>query len=267
MPESDFPLIFQNQNMEKIENIYVFCDRWCERCAFGARCNAYAAREEIRKPENLMTDDEKNKLFWEDVESKLIDVISEIKEKASAGGIDLSVFEGVSTKAKFDLFQRKAVNNMVLKAGRLYEDKVDDFLDDSAEAGRIAMDELQSGSIFKITDTSLPKTEKQVANDMISIIMRYQLLLYLKLSRAYYSKGRELEDASVPNTSGESIGTAKVALSLISRSMVAWQRLAKYFPEQAAEIDDILFLLMRMKNHLESEFPLAIAFVRPGFDE
>jgi hypothetical protein len=253
--------------MEKIENIYAFCDRWCERCAFGSRCEAFAAPKKIRKPENMLADDEMNRTFWENLEIRLDEVTRKIEEKAADRDVDLSVFEGVSTKAKFDLFQRKAINNMVLKAGRLYEDKVDDFLDERAEAGQIAMEALQQGSVFKITSESLSDTDKQDANDGIAIVMRYQLQLYLKLSRAYYSRGREQEERTEKSEVIESDGTVKVALMLINRSLVAWDDLQRYFPEQTSEIDEILFLLARMKSHLEEEFPQALGFIRPGFDE
>ncbi len=252
--------------MEKIENIYAFCDRWCERCAFGLRCEAFAASEKVRNPENMLTDDEKNRIFWENLERRLDEVSRKIEEKAADRDVDLSVFEGVSTKAKFDLFQRKAINNMVLKAGRLYEDKVDDFLDERAEAGQIAMEALQQGSVFQMTSESLSDTDKQDANDGIAIVMRYQLQLYLKLSRAYYSRGREQEEGAEKAEVIESDGTVKVALILINRSLIAWEGLQKYFPEQALEIDEILFLLARMKSHLEKEFPQALGFIRPGFD-
>ena len=253
---------------KKIENIYAFCDRWCERCAFGARCEAFAANEAIRKPENLVADDEKNRLFWERTEADLPEALLYIDQKAQEKKADLKDFPGISTRAKFDLFQRKAVNNMVLKAGRRYEDLVDDFLDEAADAGKIAMDELQPGSVFKLTDDRFAEEKKQEANDLIAVVMRYQLQLYLKLSRAYYSRGREEEEGET--TAGgmtESDGTAKVCLLLINRSLAAWHGLLEFFPDKADDINEILFLLVRMKNRLEEEFPRAYQFVRPGFDE
>ncbi|UBM63325.1 hypothetical protein LA303_04955 [Candidatus Sulfidibacterium hydrothermale] len=253
--------------MSKIPSVYAYCDRWCERCAFGARCEAFAADATLRKPENLEADDEKNRVFWKILEETLPETLEYVRRTATEKDADLQDFPGISTRAKFDLFQRKAVNNMVLKAGRKYEDSVDDFLDDRADAGEIAIDELQPGSIFKLVNDHFSEKEKQNANDLISVIMRYQLQLYLKLSRAYYSKGREEE--SEENVSGpkESDGTAKVCLLLIHRSMVAWRGLQKYFPGKKEDIDEILFLLMRMKNRLEEEFPEAQNFIRPGFDE
>ena len=253
---------------KKIENIYAFCDRWCERCAFGARCDAFAANEAIRKPETLEADDEKNRIFWERIEADLPEAMLYLDQKAQEKKADLKDFPGISTRAKFDLFQRKAVNNMVLKAGRKYEDRVDDFLDEAADAGKIAMDELQPGSVFKLTDENLAADKKQNANDLIAVVMRYQLQLYLKLSRAYYSRGREEEgEQKVAGGRRESDGTARVCLLLIDRSLSAWHGLLEFFPEKADAIDEILFLLVRMKNRLEEEFPRAYQFVRPGFDE
>ena len=253
---------------KKIENIYAFCDRWCERCAFGARCEAFAANEAIRKPENLEADDEKNSLFWEKIEADLPEALLYLDKKAQEKKADLYDFPGISTRAKFDLFQRKAVNNMVLKAGRKYEDLVDDFLDEAADVGKIAMDELQPGSVFKLTDDRFGEEKKQAANDLIAVVMRYQLQLYLKLSRAYYSRGREQEEGkTTAEGMTESDGTAKVCLLLINRSLAAWHGLLDFFPEKADAIDEILFLLVRMKNRLEEEFPRAYQFIRPGFDE
>ncbi len=253
--------------MQKIPNIYAFCDRWCERCPFGMRCEAFAAPAEIRKPENMEADDETNRLFWEKLEGRLPETLRYITQAAHEKEAVLNDFPGISTRAKFDLFQRKAVNNMVLKAGRRYEDMVDDFLDDRAEAGEIAMDEFKPGSVFKISHALLSPDKKRQADDLLSVVMRYQLQLYLKLSRTYYSKGREEEEKPSGTGPTGSDGTAKVCLLLINRSLSAWHGLMEFFPASADEILEILFLLVRMKNRLEAEFPLAGQFRRPGFDE
>jgi len=253
--------------MKTIPSVYAYCDRWCERCAFGARCEAFAADATVRKPENMEADDEHNRVFWTKLEESLPATLKYIEQTAKEKNADLYDFPGISTRAKFDLFQRKAVNNMVLKAGRKYEDRVDDFLDDRADAGEIAMDEWQPGSVFKLVNNRFSDSEKERANNLLAVVMRYQLQLYLKLSRAYYSKGREEEAGETIQEPKESDGTAKVCLVLIQRSMLAWRGLQNYFPDQKDEIDETLFLLMRMKNRLENEFPEAWNFVRPGFDE
>ncbi len=253
--------------MEKIQNIYAFCDRWCERCPFGSQCEAFAADPAVRKPENMVADDEINRLFWENILSQLPQTLQYVQHRAKEKNAALDDFPGISTRAKFDLFQRKAVNNMVLKAGRKYEDLVDDFLDEQAEAGTLAMNELQPGSVFKIQGGRFSETEIERGNDLLAVIMRYQLQLYLKLSRAYYAKGREAEEAAVSDDGAlPSDGTAKVCITLINRSLVAWHGLLHFFPEQTGQVDEILFLLMRIRYRLQQEFPNAQTFVRPGFD-
>ena len=253
--------------LDKIANIYLYCDRWCERCAFGNRCEAFAANETYRKKENMQADDEKNRLFWEDIESKMDGVFHELEEKARVLGKDLTVFEGLSKAKKFDLFQRKAVSNDVLKAGRKYEDLVDDWLDAMADKGVLKMMEFLPGSVFRVAADDFTEDEKNHANSLIEVIMRYQLQIYLKLSRLYYTLGKESEEDWNSGDEMASDVTAKMVLHIIRRSLVAWSGLMKYFPDgDGHALLDISLLLMRMKNRLEMEFPHADMAVRPGFD-
>ena len=254
--------------MNKIANIYLYCDRWCERCAFGSRCEAYAADEAYRDKENMPADDEKNRLFWEEIEGKTGGVLSELEKKATALGKDLNEFEGLSKAKKFDLFQRRAVSNDVLKAGRKYEDLVDDWLDNMAEKGVLKMMEFLPGSVFRVAADDFSNDEKDRANSLIEVVMRYQLQIYLKLSRLYYTLGKEAEEGGEAGDEVASDATAKMVLQIIRRSLVAWSGLMSYFPDgDDHALLEIALLLMRMKNRLEREFPHADAVVRPGFDE
>ncbi len=253
---------------DKIANIYVFCDRWCERCAYGSRCEAYAADETIRKKEMLQADDEKNRLFWESIHLSMQTVFPKIEAIATNEHVDLDIFEGLSKGKKFDLFQHKAVNNEVLKAGRKYEDAVDDWLDTMADEGELKMMEFLPGSVFRVNSDVLPEADKNRTNNLVEIVMRYQLQIYLKLSRLYYTRGREMEEGqNGKNDSNASNGAAKMVLELINRSVVAWWGILQFFPSQKKSIHDMLFLLMRLKKRIEKEFPQANEFIRPGFDE
>ncbi len=253
-------------NKTIIPNIYVFCDRWCERCAFGAHCEAYAANDAVRKPENLEADDLKNRLFWKALEQQLPGVISAAEKEAGQQDVNLLEFEGLSKGKKFDLFQHKAVNNEVLKAGRKYEDAVDDWLDEQAEKGLIKMMEFLPGSVFRVNQESLPGEEKTQINELIEVIMRYQLQIYLKISRLYYTHGQESE-AQEPTQTHAADGAAKMVLELINRSLVAWWNLRMFFTDSQKETLEIVFLLMRIKKRIEKEFPGSAEFIRPGLDE
>lgn len=47
---------------EYIRGIYNYCDRWCERCPFTARCENYAYGEETFA--DPASRDPKNAAFW-----------------------------------------------------------------------------------------------------------------------------------------------------------------------------------------------------------
>jgi hypothetical protein len=64
----------------------------------------------------------------------------------------------------------------------------------------------------------------------------------------------------------DSDGSVKVALIAMDRSLTAWGKMYKYFPEKNDMILDMLVLLERLRRKAETEFPNARAFVRPGFD-
>ncbi len=260
-----------------IENIFAYCDRWCERCAFTAKCKGFVNNNNL-PVSDLLKSDEQNRIFWKKTGEILPKAISFIENTAKHNNIDLTVFENIPKQVKFDLFQRKAVSNNVLKAGRQYEDMVDDRIDKEIDNGRIIAVETQLGGAYKINPSVIQAPEQEFINDMISIIMRYQLQLYLKISRAYYSKGISSEVLSIENASDEkdkisddaatdANGTVKALLEMINRSISAWYAYAiKTGTDDDKEIFEIMLLLTRIKNNLISDFPEAMKFIRPGFD-
>jgi hypothetical protein len=78
------------------------------------------------------------------------------------------------------------------------------------------------------------------------------------------SINEELEDVIFER---DSIGSAKIALIGIDRSIGAWGKLQEHFPERTDSILDILIYLDRLRRRLEQLFPQAINFKRPGFDD
>ena len=62
-------------------------------------------------------------------------------------------------------------------------------------------------------------------------------------------------------------GSAKVALLSIDRSIAAWTRLRPHLPDRADDILDLLVMLTRLRRDIESQFPQARDFKRPGFDQ
>ncbi len=258
-----FPLNFKyfckKIKMEKIiPGIYLYCNRWCEMCPFTVRCEAFGADKSFHNGEH----DEKMKQFWQDLESGIAENEERIVALAAEKGISLSEFDEPTQKKDFDLFQKGAKSNLILKAGRDYEDLVDDWFDKALEEYGLAMVETKNGAMPKL-DTILPGNEK--ANQMFEIVLRFQLQVYLKLSRMFYSKGREgaeLEEgveADNPNAVG------KTTLETLKRSFAAWSVIAEKYPEDKM-IFEILILILRLKNNIIAEFPETEKFERLGLD-
>jgi hypothetical protein len=90
--------------------------------------------------------------------------------------------------------------------------------------------------------------------------------IYVKLMRSIRSI---LENSSelLEEYPKDSDGSAKVALIAIDRSMVAWAHMHNYFPSHQAQILSILAHLDRLNNRVETIYPEARNFIRPGFDE
>jgi hypothetical protein len=251
-----------------IENIFAYCDRWCERCAFTSRCRGFVNNENLPVTELLKTD-EKNRQFWENVNAFLPEATTFVKETAQKNNLDLTTFDNIPKQVKFDLFQRKAISNNVLKSGRQYEDMVDDWLDNQMENNCIVAVETRLGGAYKIVSSVISNEEQNFVNDMISVIVRYQLQLYLKISRAYYSKGISAEqNDSNKEAATDANGTVKAVLEMIDRSLSAWYVCnTKIHNGSDEDIFQIMVLLTRIKNNLLSDFPESHKFIRPGFDE
>jgi hypothetical protein len=88
----------------------------------------------------------------------------------------------------------------------------------------------------------------------------------VKLQRALESVRSEAEDDD-DDFPRDSDGSAKVALIGIDRSIAAWKMLNSSFAEEEQTISQLIGSLERLRKSVETQFPQARAFVRPGFDE
>src|SRR5688572_13722223 len=76
-------------NPNFISGIHNYCDRWCERCHFTARCAVYAA-EEADPDNNPLSRDIDNAAFWQKLTSIFKETHEMIVEWAEKNGVDLS---------------------------------------------------------------------------------------------------------------------------------------------------------------------------------
>ena len=101
----------------------------------------------------------------------------------------------------------------------------------------------------------------------LQTIERYRWLIGAKLSRAVGRSGPTKATAPLNlAVQQDSNGSAKVALISIERSEDAWRLLADWMDGSATALT-LADLLAQLRARVESEFPAARLFVRPGFDD
>ncbi len=262
-------------NPKFTSGIYNYCDRWCERCQFTSRCLNFAVSEEHfdssdkstrnYKTEGANKHDLNNAEFWEKLHEMLQITRDMINEMAEREGIDLNAIDEEEFKQREKLREEVVENHECAVMGQEYIDLVNEWFESSDELFEKRAEELNLKVSLELPNEN-PVEEANILSDSIEIIRWYQHQIYVKTSRALHGQIDE-EDELLEDFPKDSDGSAKVALIGIDRSIVAWGILHSNFPEQEDSTLKILLHLERLRKKIESTFPSARAFVRPGFDE
>lgn len=222
-----------------IPNVYRYCDRWCEKCPFSSRCLVYATDQESHV--SLASLEAENEEFWRRQKSYYQEAREMIAGWAREASVDFSrpAFEGKEQR------RRIVDNHPLTKAAKKYGKNTDD-----------GVRELKEG----VNATALGEEALQA----IDVIQWYQYHIAVKIMRAFSERWEGDEEEDLPK---DSDGAAKVALVGIERSIGAWYRLNTIVPMKAVLITHFILQLERLRVEVEREFPGAVRFVRPGFDE
>ena len=147
-----------------------------------------------------------------------------------------------------------------------YITRVDEWFDSNVYIFKDDHIELKAAAA---TDSaqSVPDEDTVTLIDSVEVIRWYQHQMYVKLRRALHSACDEATDDDLDDYPKDSEGSAKVSLIGMDRSISAWGKFIKYFPDEEDGILGIMAHLDRLRRRTETEFPDARAFVRPGFDE
>ena len=247
-----------------ISGIYNYCDRWCERCAFTSRCLTYAMEKEDFG--DIEARDLNNKIFWDNLQVIFQQTIEMITELAKERGIDLNALDIESTSDEISHRLDEAKDHELSLSARYYSGMVDSWFESGYPLFEQRQDELNT--MFKLGISGAdPHAEASEINDAVEVIRWYQHQIYVKLMRAL-TKEESVDSLKEDNTlQSDSDGSALVALIAIDRSVGAWGKLQRYFPEKTNSILDILLHLDRLRRKIEQVFPKARKFKRPGFDD
>jgi hypothetical protein len=233
-------------NLERIDFISEYCDRWCERCAFTTRCSAYAVEAAL-----AMCDGN----FRSALELAVGAPPPRDAAEAARREAFLEEFtDSEPTQLEMDAFVREEQ----ARAERVDESPI--------ETGTARVRTLSHEWIERNQDIVDHSSDPQLG-EAINIARWDVHLIGAKLHRALHGHdrfvhGNPFEDEPVQNDWN---GSAKVALICIGRSAIAWSTIARIASDPDAA--DIAQELHRLKFQVERMFPDAWKFIRPGFDQ
>ena len=242
-----------------IPGIYNYCDRWCERCPQTMRCLNHTLVGKHFGPEAEKYD-LTNEIFWQKLAEMLKLTMDMARETAQEMGIDLDALIDGPEAEPTGHEEEETVVHLLDHLAKHYADQVDAWF----KRDPYGLEMQPTKPHLHLLGSAEQQDEVSV-QDAVDVIRWYQHQIHIKLRRALDSADKGF-DETIDEVPSETDGSAKVALIGIDRSISAWGVLLKLFPDSKAEILQQIRLLKNLRTRVDSEFPKAHSFVRPGFD-
>ena len=248
-----------------IPGIYNYCDRWCERCSFTARCRLYAM--ELESGIDPPAQDMRNAAFWDGLKQSLVHAVELLRNLAEEQGIDLEAAMVEAAQAEQERTPPGEKYQRLSEQADEYHDKANDWFESAGPLFESKGKDLVSHARMALPDRD-PRAEADALNEAVEVIRWYAPQIVAKLGRAAESHADAVaEDEPDEFAESDADGSAKVALIAMDRSLAAWTRLYDALPDAQDALLDLLVALGRLRQAAEALFPNARSFVRPGFDE
>ena len=256
-----------------IAGIFNYCDRWCERCPFTARCRLFADEAELRAEMETADleepDDADNAAFWSAVDEAAQQMLDFADDATSDFDKE---YEERESKLE-ELTER----DPLVRLSHDYGMEVTGWLAEHEK--QLPTEEVQ---LRDQRDCVTPA-------EAIEVVAWHHFQIGVKLARATRGRFEAVEEAAEAGETWDTgieweeddeddidlaqihqhdaDGSAKVALIGIERSLGAWTILRTALPEQDAQIQVFQRQLARLRRLLDAAFPAARTFRRPGFDD
>jgi hypothetical protein len=234
------------QDPALIPGIYNYCHHRCEQCAFTGRC--YSFREEQREAH-----DHPERSLVDHIKANSSRAAALIKAWCEQHGIDPAAIEeasGIEDSASVPQDDdEKGDADVLQQMARNY----------CSEAYRI---------VAPLSNLSRFHAWAPAVAAAIDTIGWYSGLIPAKIARALHGAADEDRFVDEDPVQNDWNGSAKVARLAIAESIGAWRTLFEAGDTPVdASIRGTANLLEQMDRDLAVRFPLAMEFVRPGFDE
>jgi len=245
-----------------IADIHVFCDRWCERCAYTSRCMNFAINQSAFRESKA--DASTQQAVWTQLQNLLKASRDLLKEVADREGISMPSLNELQAPAAMPVKPKpaEAAHALVL-AARTYHRQARQWFLTSRDLFKAKTREFRWRSGSGEAEFAMARDVSQWDDAMV-VIRWYMPQIEIKLTRAVDIAP---ETAALTFNGHRDVeGHAKVALIGMDRSLTAWGFLMQEFPDTEDEILPILSSLSKLQKDVETAFPFARAFKRPGFD-
>ena len=210
--------------------VYDYCDTWCERCPITGRCLLYAAdrlRTSPDEPESVGTRAREGL----ELARAIVDTCDPSQKPVAE--LDLALCDVSTAPAE------PAIGHPLEFLARHYAIQASQFLN------------------------SLPPPHAEPPpGSPLELIAWYHFMIAAKTYRALVS---HFASEKVPALLADALGSAKVVLLAIDRSLLAWRSIAA--GDDDARIGGLMELLEALKTGVEMRFPDARVFIRPGLDD
>lgn len=251
---------------EFIPGIHNYCDTWCERCLLTTRCHSFQMqREESASPAKTATN------TGEVLVQQLTEALNMTKQYLDklradtnhAGYTETSEADKKALEEQAAFRRQQAKNHPVAQLSHQYLRVSGDWINGESTLLEVAGQQQMRAVELGIYGQDEAMSVLNRLKDAWEMIKWYRTLIPVKTMSAL----RILTDAT-PDAFLNSyyLGKAKLVLVCIDRSLEAWQTMLDAYPEKMDEALDALALLARMRREMETLFPSARAFKRPGLD-
>lgn len=239
-----------------ISGVHNYCDRWCERCPFTARCRVFASEQEFSEEAK----DPQDPAFWQNIKKSFEGVQEMLNKMMEEMGIDPADVEKLPAgDTNPDI---KALEKAMREKTMQYAGAVDKFFQENSAYFEQKGEELEE----QVEEGRPVDLERwQFFQDAVDVIHWYQYFISAKIHRAVI--GLEYPDAQDDPLQSDSNGSAKIAMIAIERSLGAWEVLRQQLSEKSREIFELHRQLQQLRAEINRLFPDWKAFHRPGFDD
>ncbi len=249
-----------------IPGIYNYCDTWCERCLFTARCHSFQMQQDELVTGNLSPAKKGEVLVQQLTEA--LNLTKQYIEKLQAQGniptIDEPTEAEKRTLEEDAAFRRQQVkNHPIAQLSHKYLRTSGEWLRNEAD-----LLEVTGQQQLRVVEMGIRNYDEALATlnalkDAWEMIKWYRTLIPVKAMSALRVLSDPITD---PHLNDYYLGKAKLVLVCIDRSLGAWQTMLDSYPEKIDEALDALALLSRIRREMEELFPDARGFKRPGLD-